>query len=998
MKLKLSVAMLSAALLGGISAYAEDEVTRELIFADEFGGEGYVYTNTSGAIANPTGDIPGWTFEKGGVDSFHVYGSTYYGSGVVPKNADNGAPVPTESSEGKTDDGCMVIGANWGTTANAYSQELTLAPGAYTIEYMAYNATKGASPANIATKLTGWVPNSGTAVISDMKRFDARRWVIDEIHFVVTEETKGKIRIGLGGGGGADTSAWLCVDYVRLYKENSDVTYLIKNPSFEDELSGWTNSGMQTQTNTDFGLKHGSYYCEKWSGSPIQGTFGVKQTVNIATKGKYRLSAVAMNKGTDTNYKGLWLYAGSKEVLVGVAQKYELEFDVLTENANIEIGFRGDNPSGNYVTVDNFHLEYLEPIAEAKPVTLTVNVKDNVHNEALENATVTVKGNTVTTGEDGVATFNQFTTDDILDLTATVSADNFETQTLPITWGDGDAKTIDVTLVRLGNMMADVFTGIAGTSTPSEPWYAYNTSSNQFGGGNGWQFRAAGGGKNDTSAAAQIFWRWNDSNSAWVYAYKVSLKAGTKYVFTCDAATNENKSNTLKVSYVTDMAQAKTAAAQSYVLDGHNEGAVFTNPVKVVYNFENATDEDVEAYLVFNGTNKNGNVIVRAANFGLYEDGAVDFATAFNALKDEANDYLAAQEEGDVKSLMATGAEYAALAEALAIEVANATNTTILQNAFNAYKAGVASYAAYVDALPIAQEVLADAEEKYADASEAAVQNLQEAVEMPENIDAATAATAAQDMHNAYRRVVESHHVAEKHAAEPVELGDWTGIDRTNTGEGPTLHTGEKVGTYFDQWTGSAWNFDHYQTVDLAPGTYRLSVLSRGQNMEYFTLYMNGAEVEADKVVESEDPESVSIEMGHIGNQGGYFGNGWNMYSVDYTVKMRYNYITIPVEEETPEDTPAARAPRKAKVLNTTELVAQPVTIGLKASSPNWASFHNLQLVQISKNVNTGVNELAADENAEVEYYNLQGVKVQNPEAGLYIVRKGGKTYKTILK
>ncbi len=46
----------------------------------------------------------------------------------------------------------------------------------------------------------------------------------------------------------------------------------------------------------------------------------------------------------------------------------------------------------------------------------------------------------------------------------------------------------------------------------------------------------------------------------------------------------------------------------------------------------------------------------------------------------------------------------------------------------------------------------------------------------------------------------------------------------------------------------------------------------------------------------------------------------------------------------------------------------------------------------------TAVENLFNDEDAEIEYYNLQGVRVYNPAAGIYVVRKGTKTYKTIIR
>ena len=46
----------------------------------------------------------------------------------------------------------------------------------------------------------------------------------------------------------------------------------------------------------------------------------------------------------------------------------------------------------------------------------------------------------------------------------------------------------------------------------------------------------------------------------------------------------------------------------------------------------------------------------------------------------------------------------------------------------------------------------------------------------------------------------------------------------------------------------------------------------------------------------------------------------------------------------------------------------------------------------------TGVEDVNVDENAPVEYYNLQGVKVENPTTGTYIKVQGKKTTKVYLK
>ncbi len=52
----------------------------------------------------------------------------------------------------------------------------------------------------------------------------------------------------------------------------------------------------------------------------------------------------------------------------------------------------------------------------------------------------------------------------------------------------------------------------------------------------------------------------------------------------------------------------------------------------------------------------------------------------------------------------------------------------------------------------------------------------------------------------------------------------------------------------------------------------------------------------------------------------------------------------------------------------------------------------------LSVNKPTGIEDITVDENAPVEYFNLQGVRVANPENGLYIRRQGGKATKVYVK
>ncbi len=54
--------------------------------------------------------------------------------------------------------------------------------------------------------------------------------------------------------------------------------------------------------------------------------------------------------------------------------------------------------------------------------------------------------------------------------------------------------------------------------------------------------------------------------------------------------------------------------------------------------------------------------------------------------------------------------------------------------------------------------------------------------------------------------------------------------------------------------------------------------------------------------------------------------------------------------------------------------------------------------VQLVKGTEGAVNTIVTDENAPVEYFNLQGVKVSEPANGLYIKRQGSKVSKVVVK
>ncbi|MGM9815666.1 MAG: hypothetical protein ACI304_01235 [Lepagella sp.] len=78
-------------------------------------------------------------------------------------------------------------------------------------------------------------------------------------------------------------------------------------------------------------------------------------------------------------------------------------------------------------------------------------------------------------------------------------------------------------------------------------------------------------------------------------------------------------------------------------------------------------------------------------------------------------------------------------------------------------------------------------------------------------------------------------------------------------------------------------------------------------------------------------------------------------------------------------------------------LSADESTYNMIAGSAKFEPFiANSINLSASSNIETGITDINPDAN-EAEYYNLQGIRVDNPENGIYIRRQGNKTTKVIL-
>lgn len=427
----LAILLLSAAL----PMAAQTDVTK--YFLSNYGfDEDFDYTADSKAtVKQEIKEIKEWTPDLSA--DYTITGVYEFGFGGTY----NGATVPAKNYHGEAQGGGLALSTGW-EQVYCYYQTVTLPAGTYTLNAPTFNGKS----VTAGTSKLAWIPNSGTAVTSTVKKYPAKKWTADSITFTLTKTTTGKIQIGYkAAAGGSSNSANLLIDYVQLMardmavdksvlkndlasattlygegegiaadslkavirvaqavydnEESSmpevleairlleetmeyynilnasesnpiDRTEYITNPSFETSgAAGWNVQNMASQSNSVFSRKHGTYYMETWvsAGSKIADA-SITQTLTEIPAGKYILTASALhiqqtgsnsttNKGSVQT--GACLFAGMSEVTVTSMRQYSVTFSVIDDMSDIEIGLRAVEPTGNYLCVDNFKLQYI---------------------------------------------------------------------------------------------------------------------------------------------------------------------------------------------------------------------------------------------------------------------------------------------------------------------------------------------------------------------------------------------------------------------------------------------------------------------------------------------------------------------------------------------------------------------------------------------------------------------------------------------------------------
>ena len=188
---------------------AAGDVTAVLLSNPGFESCTVTTTNAAASGSAAPSDITGdWTQVSSAAWSSSAV-VAYGGEGQV-----NGVSAPSADNAGNSGN-ALGVSVGWGGTVTYQSAAVTLPAGAYILRVNAYNAhTKTQLKSHF-----GFVPTSGTSIISTKNSFTSNTWETDIVTFTLDEATEGKFQIGgqaISGGSG---------DNAKVFFDNITINY-----------------------------------------------------------------------------------------------------------------------------------------------------------------------------------------------------------------------------------------------------------------------------------------------------------------------------------------------------------------------------------------------------------------------------------------------------------------------------------------------------------------------------------------------------------------------------------------------------------------------------------------------------------------------------------------------------------------------------------------------------------------------------------------------------
>ncbi len=340
--------------------------------------------------------VPNWT---AGLDGDGKAGGSF-GFGTKAWLTGTGYVCPDTDSDGKAEGGVLGLGGCWDNNAY-YTQNLKekLPAGTYTIEIKGYNAGDATA---FGTQTFGIMEEGGkTHYVTTT--WTTKAWTTATVKFELTEETACTFYLGATKvSGGSAKSAKLFIDYVKIYKAKSlqdlmdeatvenpaDVTSFYLQNAAVTGTDGWTNgrvnSGQQYTDAPD------NTYLDTWNA-----TLDQKQKVTLKP-GKYTLKAAtravagisvaniyANVKDGSKNSTDITA-VGNTDGELGNGWGWTTVDFIVTEEAEVTIGFYSDCGNGKWAGADNFTLYYDRKIQDSDLMPAALAELEAALNDAVQ--------------------------------------------------------------------------------------------------------------------------------------------------------------------------------------------------------------------------------------------------------------------------------------------------------------------------------------------------------------------------------------------------------------------------------------------------------------------------------------------------------------------------------------------------------------------------------------------------------------------------------------
>lgn len=133
----------------------------------------------------------------------------------------NGATVPSTDSNGNSEGAFLFLSVGWSGTIEYTTSEITLAPGNYKLTYNAKNVNNGKTGMK---SRVGFIPTSGSGIISTKNSFTYNSWDTDVVSFTIETSTSGKFCVGASTSGAASGSQG-SGNYAKIFIDGLTLTY-----------------------------------------------------------------------------------------------------------------------------------------------------------------------------------------------------------------------------------------------------------------------------------------------------------------------------------------------------------------------------------------------------------------------------------------------------------------------------------------------------------------------------------------------------------------------------------------------------------------------------------------------------------------------------------------------------------------------------------------------------------------------------------------------------